>query len=234
MAKKKNPLLTSPPGTSRFAHIDTPDEFKGKTNYKVDLVVDPKDPEVKKYVDKLEKTLDEKFEETQTALAEEKSAKKRKKAKSLARRDVFGYEENEDGEETGNIFFRYKLPYQVKSRKTGRVIKFRPRIFNGAGEYVENPPPIWSGSELKVSGEVRPYYMEDNNEVGLSLRLNALQVISLVTPGGSTNAEDYGFEAEEDGDDFGSVKKSDEDDDTDEYADTEADEGEDEDDDEDF
>jgi len=56
---------------------------------------------------------------------------------------------------------------------------------------------VWSGSEMKVSAELIPYYTAMAG-AGVSMRLRAVQVTKLVE-GGSSNAKGYGFDNVKDG-----------------------------------
>ena len=56
---------------------------------------------------------------------------------------------------------------------------------------------VWSGSEMKVSAELIPYYTAMAG-AGVSMRLRAVQVTKLVE-GGSSNAKGYGFDKVKDG-----------------------------------
>ena len=54
---------------------------------------------------------------------------------------------------------------------------------------------VWSGSEMKVSAELVPYYTAMVG-AGVSMRLRAVQITKLVE-GGNGNAKGYGFGEEE-------------------------------------
>ena len=56
---------------------------------------------------------------------------------------------------------------------------------------------VWSGSEMKVSAELIPYYTAMAG-AGVSMRLRAVQITKLVE-GGSSNAKGYGFDKVKDG-----------------------------------
>ena len=68
-------------------------------------------------------------------------------------------------------------------------------LFDARGKRIEDI--VFSGSKIKVSFSVRPYLVESSKSIGVSLDLNAVQVIELAE-GGAAEAGDYGF-AEEDG-----------------------------------
>jgi hypothetical protein len=107
---------------------------------------------------------------------------------------------DDEGNETDDVAINFKMNATRIDKKTEKVIKMRPRFFDSQGEAIkdENVPQIWGGSILKVSAQLNPFYT-DKAGAGVSLRLSGVQIIKLVTGGGSTRAEDHGFGAEEDG-----------------------------------
>jgi hypothetical protein len=56
---------------------------------------------------------------------------------------------------------------------------------------------VWSGSEMKVSAELIPYFTAMAG-AGVSLRLRAVQITKLVE-GGAGNSKGYGFDEVKDG-----------------------------------
>src|SRR5687768_2047504 len=123
---------------------------------------------------------------------------------------------------TGDIEFNIKMKARY-TKKDGLVVKFSPMMFDASTPPTPFPQStqIWLRSIIKVAGEFNPFATAIG--VGMSLRLSAVQVIKLVSGGGSS-ASDYGFggeeggyEAEENefsgGDDAGSTEESSEDED---------------------
>ena len=80
--------------------------------------------------------------------------------------------------------------------KDGKVIPNRVALFDSAGKPMIDAN-VWSGSEMKVSAELIPYYTAMAG-AGVSMRLRACQIVKLVE-GGSSNAKGYGFESVKDG-----------------------------------
>lgn len=70
-------------------------------------------------------------------------------------------------------------------------------VFDAKGKALKVIPDIWSGTTAIVAGELRPFSMPIG--VGISLRLNAAQIIELASGGGSKSAAGYGFGAHEGG-----------------------------------
>lgn len=141
--------------------------------------------------------------------------KQKKKAKELSVRDIGEQECDDDtGEETGNLILKAKMKASGISKKDGKPWKRSPNIFQANGKPFTKVPSIYGGSVLKVAVEIVPYYAANDNVVGVTLRLEAVQVIDLVS-GGGRSASAYGFGAEEGyteediADDAGSVDDSD-------------------------
>jgi len=110
-------------------------------------------------------------------------------------------EETADG--TGVVILKAKMKASGTYKsgpKTGQKWTRTPDIFNAQGKPLKNPPQIGGGSEVKMSIELMPYYTASTGEVGISFRLNAVQLITLVSFG-QRDASAHGFGAE-DGDDI--------------------------------
>jgi hypothetical protein len=91
------------------------------------------------------------------------------------------FKETDDNEkETGNIIFRFKT-------------KNKPALFDSDGKPMQNVN-VFGGSQVKVSATAAPYNAAGNN--GITLYLNAVQIIELVTGGGG-DSDGFGFKAEE-------------------------------------
>ena len=105
------------------------------------------------------------------------------------------YEDDVDdnGEPTGSTIFKFKTKAQLTT-KDGKIIPNRVAIFDSKGTPMTDCN-IWSGSEMKVSAELVPYYTAMVG-AGVSMRLRAVQITKLVE-GGNGNAKGYGFGEEE-------------------------------------
>ena len=192
MAKK---LITSPKGTALWTSLNKPDvRYKAEGVYEVKLAFDAEDEAVQKMVARLEALRDEKVDEIVAELEADGKAGLAKKIKKVA---VFEIEEDaETGEETGRLIKKFKMTASGISKKTGKPWKRSPKIFNAKGRELPKAPSIGSGSVLKISFDPFPYYSPKDKEVGLSARLEAVQVIELVSFG-ERDASGYGFGEEE-------------------------------------
>lgn len=202
MAHKNYPKTTTPRGTAIYPRLNTPDDkFNKAGQYKVKLAIDADDPRLAKLREQVIALRDEKFEEIKSELIE--SGKKAVAAKVQVA-DPFNVEEDEEtGEETGRVLINAKMTASGVGKKGPWSRK--PTIFDAKGKAIKNPPMIGSGSTLILSVELFPYYAANDKTVGVSFRLEAAQVIKLVS-GGSRDAAGYGFASHDDGDELNEME----------------------------
>lgn len=175
----------------RLHEPDTKFKAEGEYSAKIRLSADDSQP----LIDRIETLIAEAYEaEKERLLADPKT---KAKAKSLKYADK-PYKEatDSDGNETGEYEFNIKMKAQVTNKKTGKVTHLTPKLFDAKGKPLPESVQIWGGSTIKVAGRYNPFATAIG--VGLSLRLEAVQVIELVTAGSGGNAGSYGF-GEEDG-----------------------------------
>jgi len=98
-----------------------------------------------------------------------------------------------DGEVTGRIKFSAKVNAEGKNDK-GEVWSNKPAVFDAAGK--PSTVAVYGGSEGKLSVQFVPFYSAKDNQVGITLRLKAVQILKVVSKGGNS-AEGFGFGAEE-------------------------------------
>ena len=97
--------------------------------------------------------------------------------------------ESHVGEETGNVLFRFKLKANVQPRE-GEAFSQSPIVVTAdTGERVE--APVYSGSIIRVRGQIVPYTSAAAGIVGITLRMKAVQVIELVTAGSGEATSGY-------------------------------------------
>ena len=199
MSKPKKIELITPKGTAiGYVTLNAADtKYKPEGEYAVKLAFDDaNDPAVVAFVQRLEKERDAFFD---AKVEELRAAGKGAAAKQLKKGDILRPElDKETGDETGRVFVVAKMKASGE-RKDGSKWTQKPTFFNRSGTELKNPPRISSGSVLKLGVTLNPYIMEASKEVAVSLRLNAVQIISVVTRG-QRSFESYGFE-EEEGDD---------------------------------
>ena len=184
MAKNNNVKVVSPVGVSQYAWLTTPDtRFDETGHYKTNLIINGKEAQ------SLKTQIDAEIKKS-VALAKEKA-----KGKAIKEAPRPYEDELIDGKASGNVIFKFKTKAKIIA-KDGKVIPNRVALFDSAGKPMIDAN-VWSGSEMKVSAELIPYYTAMAG-AGVSMRLRAVQVTKLVE-GGSSNAKGYGFEKVKDG-----------------------------------
>lgn len=195
---------TSPKGTAVYPRLNKPDtKFKAEGVFSTRLVVPGN------AVEDLIKTIDAEAEaalaDTLQKLEEKVATAKGKdlvKAKASLEKMTAGPlpydpEYDDEGNETGNYVFSFKTNATYTDKKTGKTIHKKVTMFDAKGAKMEGKQPdIWGGSVLRVNYTIAPYSNAAANNAGVSLRINAVQVIELVSSGGG-NAGSYGFGEEE-------------------------------------
>lgn len=203
MAEKKQKDLrgTTPRGVFQYPALVQADfgneKFpKPDGEYKVRLILSEQAAEglVKVLTPVLERAVQE-GEEKFAALP----VASRKKLKEMTVNDLFNVEYDPATEEpTGNLLFNFKMKASgVRKLPGGKTEPWnsKPALFDAAGKPLK-AKAIWGGSEGKVSFTASPYFVEGTGTAGVSLRLNAVQVLELVA-GGDRKAGAYGFGTEE-------------------------------------
>lgn len=204
MAEKraKLPIWQTPIGTAQYPNIVRPrakyqreDDFKkgviGSGEYSTKLIL--KGADAASLIKKIDTAAAFSLEQAKKDAKNPKEAKEFKLATPSYKAEV-----DDDGNETGNTVFNFKLPSTIKS-KTGDAIKLRPALFDAKGKPLTNPNlNVGGGSKVKVAFEMRPFAIKGPVGAGVSLQLKAVQIIDLVEWNGQKDASGYGFD-EEDG-----------------------------------
>ena len=190
MADKKKPdNITTPVGVAKYPRLNKPEtEVNGKAldkpRYKVTLVLDESDAGVSELKERLEKLHAE-------AVAVAEAARKKdpkRKAKQLVVNPTIKPHLNDEGEEVeGKFEITAKTSAETKDGTPKTV-----RMFDAKGKPVK--AKVGGGSRIKLS--LTPDGYDSNLGAGLSLYLNAVQIIELKEFGGG-NAGSYGFGEEE-------------------------------------
>ncbi len=219
MAKKET--LISPAGRALYPKLHEPDtKFKKDGEYSVKLLLTEAD--AKPLLEMCEKLRQQAFDDEVAKVKAEKpkmSLDKIKEKIDIAELPIKPYEDPETGEETGEYQINFKMLASGVSKKTGKPWSRRPAIFDSRNQPV-NPAKvhIWGGSVLKIAYSVEPFCTPALG-AGVSVRLEAVQIIELVS-GGQRSAEGYGFGAQEGG--YSHNPTHDEEDNNGEYEDADA------------
>lgn len=180
--KPDYPKFITPRGTFQYPHLVTPDtKFDSDGVFRCTTAVGVK--EAAAFVAHLEAIRDTFYDELEP--------KQRKVARKA---DVVEIELDDTGEETGRVLIKAKQKAKITTKK-GQVIDKKVPLFDSVNKRI-SPKSVWSGTEGRLAGVLIPYFMASTKEVGVSLRLNGVQILKLVE-GSGDSGESYGFEEEE-------------------------------------
>lgn len=124
-------------------------------------------------------------------LEKAKSEMKLKPGRKWSKEPFMGFKTDKDGD----IVFKFKVPSTIKTR-SGEELPRTIGVFDAAGNPIKGDN-IGNGSTVKVAATLIPFHVS-NAVNGVSLRLNAVQVLNLIEYGQGGSAKSYGF-GEEDG-----------------------------------
>lgn len=198
MAKEKRQKFITPAGTFKFPALTKPDFGNEKFPqpngvYKVVLILSRAEAQV--LIDKLQPLYDEAVEKGQEEFGKLK-VETRKKLKSITENPLFSEVYDKETEEpTGDVEFSFKMVASGTNKK-GEAWSRKPDLFDAKGKPLKGDVAIWGGTKGKVCFTTNAYFIPATGAVGLSLKLEAAQVIELVSSG-SRSASSYGFGEEE-------------------------------------
>ena len=130
-----------------------------------------------------------------TAKANETSPAKAKKWTS--KHLPYEMEEDDDGNETGDILFKFKARATGVSRKTGKAWARRIPLFDAKGGVINTDGlEVWGGTVAKIAFQFIPYAPTTVVGASVSLGIQAVQVLELVS-GSQQSAGAFGFGEEE-------------------------------------
>jgi len=186
-------FLTTPIGKAGWANLNKPS--KTYNNFEAQLIYDPE--EIAEFEVQIEELID--------FVEEELKSKSMKKFKLYSRSSPITDQVDEDGDQTGKRVLKARSPgeFKVKDDDTGETIikKARPPIaYDAQGKRIKKAPSVWSGSDLALSVEAKPYVHDSSKSYGVTFRIGAYQVINLIQGGmDSMTAEQFGFGMHEGG-----------------------------------
>lgn len=200
MSTSKKPTfinITTPAGIAIYPKLNAPDtKFKAGGEFAVRIKLSAE--EAQPIIDKYEAALTAHFAEVKAELMKGDGKDKAKaKALKLAADKPYKPEFDDEGDETGNILLNFKMPHRIPREGKEDLLLF-PDIFDSSTppKLLKNPPEIWGGTKLIVAGQLRPFNTAIG--VGMSMRLQAVQILELSTKG-ARDAAGYGFGAAEGG-----------------------------------
>lgn len=198
--KVKRARHTTPKGESLFSHIVDVDygtkEYPDKEgSYNITIRLNASDAE--KLKASIAAEIDEAVENMQSSFAELKPASRKQIGQPTFIEPGTEEYDRDTEEPTGNYLFRFKTK-ATYTDKQGRVKERRVPVFDAFQNPVKLKDEPGFGSVIRVAFTAVPYFVDATGRGGLSLYLDALQIIKL-NKMGERSASDYGFAAEEDG-----------------------------------
>lgn len=176
MAANKKQQIVTPKATAVYPWLNTPDtKFNMDGEYKVTLKIGSEDAQP--LINKIGEVIED-YRNEQT-----------KKDPKIARySDMLPYEEEVDdqGNLTGNMLFKFKQKAKIHT-KDGRTIDMKVALFDA--QRTPTDVIVGGGSEIKVAATLWPYVLPTTKSVGVSLRPSAVQILTLVSAGGSKMAD---------------------------------------------
>lgn len=201
MSDKKQKLEKglTPFGVAVFPRLNKPDtkyNSAGLFNTRLRLPAEEAQP----IIDKISALSEEFFAATKkelTAAAADPTLKGEKKAKAKKALAELAFSTdkpyrmavNDDGDETGEVEFNFKMKATYTDKKTGETKSRKVALFDAKGK--PTSVEVWGGSVIAVAFEYMPFYTATVG-VGVSLRLQAAQIKELRS-GGARDASGYGF-----------------------------------------
>lgn len=165
-------------GKAIYPHLRTPDMYEGADlGFTIRLMPSVEDAQ--------------KFEEFLRAELDKAASLPEFAGKKLNDRNaLIGMGETQEGD---TVFkFKTKSTYRTKS---GDVMNRVIPIYDSQGKPLPKNVDVGHGSIVKVAFSIHPYYKTKTIK-GLTLYLNAVQVLELVERSDERNAESFGFGAE--------------------------------------
>lgn len=204
--KQKRPevvKITTPRAPAVYPKLDPASPDYGSDQYPIEggafsvqVRLVKSDPQVQALLAKLEKVMEVSEAEAQEKFKAIPIASRKKMGLTEPKRmefytDVYDEEENE----TGEIILKFKMKHSGTTAK-GKDWKRYPTLIDAKLQKLKKGTAIWGGSIVRVSGGALPYWVAGQATYGVSLQLEGVQVIELVSAGGRS-ARDMGFDEEE-------------------------------------
>ena len=193
MPKKVKPTrYKTPLGIAKYPYLTTPDNFKDQLKWKVNVVVDPTDPEWQAHKDLIDSLVDDAFQE--------KVAELKGKAKKETRK-YYPYDDEYDpetGEPTGNLVFKFRRPAAYVCKKTGDLKSINIGRVDAKGKpiSVEDLGNPGNGTTLRIAWEPYGFHSPAGKNAGITLRIASVQFVKVEQFNGDTAWEPY--ESEDD------------------------------------
>lgn len=216
MANAKRPQApkgTTFKGTFKWPKLSEPDygskDFpKPNGEFSLKLVGRVDDPDVQAFIAKWQPLHDEAIKRAEEAFKALKIDVRKKLGKVTVNPLYTELYDEETEEPTGEVEFKFSMQYSGEYKsgpKQGKKWYRKPGIFDAKGNEMKPTPSIWGGTKGRVAFEAgidkegQPgYFIPGTGAAGLTLRLQAVRILDLVSEG-QRDASSYGFGDEEEG-----------------------------------
>lgn len=191
MAEKSGVHVT-PRGVFRYPRLNSPDtRFKAAGEYHVQLVLSRDDA-----ADLIALVTEAHDDWYKRYILEKKQLKAtpRKKAPYPFTVEI----DPETGLETDNVIFKFRMVASGVSKRTGEAWTRCPIVFDSKGVPINlDKVMIKGGSEGRIAFSFYEYVSTPQQGAGVSLMIEAVQILKLVTGNRNRAAQDFGFQIEE-------------------------------------
>ena len=195
----KKTYLT-PQGVASFPHLaEAQTKFVKEGVYEVTLYFDEKAGS--EFVASLEEAYNQACKEAKEKYEEQKPQYK-KDNPEIKFEQFYREEVDDNGFATGRIFVKFKRQATVKT-KDNKLLEFSVAVFDRYNQAMpkEVVAKASSGSIMKAAFKANPYFVAAGAKAGISLQLEAVQIVELKEWIGNKSASYYGFQSFEDEDD---------------------------------
>lgn len=190
MAKRIYQKLTTPLGTIKYSNLIKPNtKFNPDGEYSIDLLLE----DASEFEARL-KALAEDARKTLMASAQDGKAQKAIEKAEL--HYPLKPEEDEDGNETGKSILKAKKKLKG-AKKDGTAFETRVLLFDAEGKEIKGDPKAGRGSKVRVAVTVAPFFSASTKKVGITLWLEAVQIVELIEYGAGGSASSFGFTKED-------------------------------------
>jgi hypothetical protein len=183
---KKIERMTTPIGVAKYPRLVVPNtKFNPDGEYQVTLIISV--DEAAELMSQLDQKAQEAYDE---AVQDLKDKKKHADANKVIKNEPYSIAVDEEGNETGDVEFKFRM--KAKITKDDKVYTFAPKLYNKNAEEIKDKEGLFvgSGSTMRVNFSTSPYYVAGTRSAGVSLKLNAVQLIDIVSGGDATS---FGF-----------------------------------------
>lgn len=184
---RKLNTYTTAVGELAIGYITEPSkEYDERGQYFIRLKFPAESKEAKRLIKLIDEAAQIAYDMAQERITNVSERKKLKRADPS-----YGMVEDAEGNETGEVYFNFKRR-AVRYDKQGEEKPVKLPVFDSLGQPVETEGlDIWGGSEIAVAFKLIPFYTAGVG-VGVSHRIEAVQIVKVVSAGSRT-AEEFGF-----------------------------------------